>query len=195
MTPMQRDPSDINRIGFWNAFRALGGYSLRDALWPEFFFALLIGAGGAVALVQATEVDDRASAAGGLVAVAAALLAVVFAALAVLVALPASRYLAEMAEAPDGGLRVFLDPFLLAAGTQLALIVVAVVYGMVAASAATIVEHGLFYLLGFLFIFGLLDVMSLARQLVKHAVGRAIRTAEPEPEPGSVSPISRRAGG
>jgi hypothetical protein len=44
---------------------------------------------------------------GSLVAVSVGLLAVVFASLAIVVALPASSYLMELGDTPDGGMRVF----------------------------------------------------------------------------------------
>jgi hypothetical protein len=58
----------------------------------------------------------------------------------------------------------FLDPFLVAVGTQVAIIVLAVGYQLAAGSVTKWIEHAMFGLIGFLFIFGVLDVAALARQ-------------------------------
>jgi hypothetical protein len=81
---------------------------------------------------------------GSLVAVSVGLLAVVFASLAIVVALPASSYLKELGDTPDGGMRVFLDPFLVAAGAPAMLVLLTVGYGLVAKHVPAAVEHAAF---------------------------------------------------
>jgi hypothetical protein len=165
-------------VGIWRSVRALGGYSFSEVIWPEAFFGALIGGGGTVAVALSTRVSDRVGAVGDLVGVAIGLLAVIFAALAIIVALPASRYLNLLGETPDGGMRVFLDPFLVAVGTQIVLVFLTVGYRLLAVHVPAGVEHAAFYALGFLFAFGILDIGALARQLVRHGVFRAAAAAE-----------------
>jgi hypothetical protein len=59
------------------------------------------------------------------------------------------------------------------------------------------VEHGVFYVLGFLFVFGLLDVAALARSLVKHGILRSMAAAdegEAEQASGDVRHLRGRGG-
>jgi hypothetical protein len=74
-------------------------------------------------------------------------------------------------------MRRFLDPFLVAVGTQIALILLALAYRSGAAPVVDVVEHIAFYAIGTLFVFGLLDLAGLARQLVRHGVLRAAEAA------------------
>jgi hypothetical protein len=177
--------SNIDNVGIWRAVAAIGGYRFTEVVWPEAFFAAVIGGGGSVAIVLSTHAKDRADAVGDLVGVSVGLLGIIFAALAIVVALPASRYLNLLAETADGGMRVFLDPFLVAVGTQVLLVFLTIGYHTLAVHLPSDVEHGAFYALGFFFAFGILDIANLARQLVRHAVGRAEAAVEEEPRNGN----------
>ena len=55
----------------------------------------------------------------------------------------------------------------------------AVAYRLVARDVATWIEHVAFGLMGFLFVFGLLDIAALARQLVRHGTYRAMEAELP----------------
>lgn len=176
-------------VGVW---RAVGDLKLRQVLWPEGLPSIALGVGGAVLAIQATATATRVSAVTSLIVLAGALLAICFTALAILVSLPSARYLRAMAEG-DGGARVFLDPFLIAVGTQLAIIVVGLAYQLFAEHVARPVEHIAFCLLAWLFVFGLLDVAALARSLVKHGILRSLAAASEDTEDehggGDVRPI------
>lgn len=143
-------------VGVWRAVAALGDYRLKEALWPEIMLALVIGGGGSVLVVRSTGLAERTSTMNDLLFIAVALLAVVFAALAVVVSLPSTSYLRMLGETPGGGMRKFLDPFLVAVGTQIALVLLALAYRFVADDLAAWLEHATFYLIGFLLVFGLL---------------------------------------
>jgi hypothetical protein len=179
------------KVGVW---RAVLDLRVKHLLWPEGLPALLIGGGGAFLVVRATEAATRVAVMGDLVALAGALLAVSFAALAIVVSLPSSRYLRAMSEV-RGGIHSFLDPFLVAIGTQLAIILLALGYELFASHIPWEVEHGVFYVLGFVFVFGLLDVAALARSLVRHGVLRsmaaAVEDVEDEQGSGDVHPLRR----
>jgi hypothetical protein len=78
------------------------------------------------------------------------------------------------------------------------LVLLTVGYGLVAKHVPAAVEHAASYVIGFLFVFGLLDIVGLARQLVRHGVGRAQETANEagaSGEPGKVAQSGQGRGG
>ncbi len=160
------------RVGVWRAVGRLGGYTVRDLLWPEGILGALIGVGGSAVLVRATALADRVAAMDKVLTMAGALLAVVFTALALVVSIPSMDYIRKLAETKDGGMIRFLDPFLVAVGTQVALVLGAFGYSLAAGHVSYEIEHAAFYVLGFLFVFGVLDVVALARSLVRHGINR-----------------------
>lgn len=92
----------------------------------------------------------------------------------------------------------FLDPFLVAVGAQVGLILLAIGYRIFATSAPNPVDHVAFGGLGFLVVFALLDIAALARQLVFNGVLRArdavIKAEETEESGGSVKRLPDRRG-
>lgn len=181
------------RVGVW---RAVGELKLKDA-WFQGLFALVFGIGGCALIIGGTTLAQRATAVGDALILAGALLAVVFAALAIVVSLPSDSYLRMLRNTPDGGMLRFLEPFLVAVGTQIAIILLAIGYQLAASSVPKWIEHVAFGVLGFLFIFGVLDIAVLARQLVRHGILRAEDAAlEPEgsSEPGPVRRLPERRG-
>lgn len=167
--------SDVPKVGVWRAVGGLLRYPVHELLWPEGLPAVVLGVGGTAAIVQTTSISDRVGAIDDLVQVSIGLLAIVFTALAIIVALPASRYLRAMQKdsADSDDMRRFLDPFLIAVGTQFVLLLSLVGYKVVATSIGRTTEHVVFYALGFLFTYGVLDVVGLARSLVRHGIMRA----------------------
>jgi hypothetical protein len=183
------------KVGVWRAFARLGDLRARDLMWPEAFYAVLIGVGGAVLIVRSTTLGDRIDVMGDVLALAGALLAVVFTALALVVSIPSVDYIREMANT-RGGMIGFLDPFLIAVGTQATLVLLAFGYGLMADHVPWEVEHGVFYVAGFLLVFGVLDVVALARSLVRHGLNRAKEAQKgSEPDGGEVRRIDQRRGG
>ncbi len=134
----------------------------------------MIGAGGSALVVGATTLDERLSTIGTILALAAGFFGVVFAALAIVVSLPSTSYLRMLQQTPEGGMRRFLEPFLVAVGTQVAIVLLCIAYRLVARDVTASIEHVTFGLIGFLFLFGLLDIAALARQLVRHGIYRAV---------------------
>src|SRR5205807_3969692 len=112
-------PEDALKVGVW---RALGNQDAKDLFWPEGFFGLVVGVGGAAAVIHLSHVSARVSATGDVLFLAGAFLAVVFTALAIFISLPSNAYLKMLRETPDGGIRRFLDPYLIAAGTQVGVV-------------------------------------------------------------------------
>jgi hypothetical protein len=170
---MNANPTPPPRVGIWRAIASLGDYKFKHLVWPEGLLSVLFGVGGSVALMRATAVNDRVDAIGELTGVSAALLAIVFTALAIVVSLPSSRYLRMLEETTGGGIQRFLDPFLVAVGVQLVLVIGTMGYRLGAEHVPWRVEHAGFYVIGFLFVYGALDIAGLARSLVRHGVYRA----------------------
>ena len=161
------------RVGVW---RALGDFKLSEAVWPEGALALVLGVGGAIVVIANTTPAERSTAVGSVIVLGGAFLAVVFAALAIVVAIPSDSYLRTLDQTPGGGVRRFLDPFLIAVGTQITLILLAVGYQLLASHVDKRIEHVAFGAVGFLFVFGVLDLAALARALVRHGIMRAANT-------------------
>jgi hypothetical protein len=184
------------KVGFWRAIRDLGHYRLIDAVWPEAFFGVLVGVGGAVLAIQTTDAGQRIAVAGEALALAGVLLAVTFAALAFVVAIPSGDYLGALAETKDGGMRKFLDPFLVAVGSQVALVLLAIGYRLFSKSVEPWIEHVAFGATGFLLVFNVLDITGLARQLVKHGILRSYEAAirKSEEDGGQVKKLQDRRG-
>lgn len=174
----ERDiPGLQERVSVWRAVAALGDYRVKDALWPEVVCAVVIGGGGSALVVRGGDLASRVAVIGDVLVLAGALLAVVFAALAVVVSLPSTKYLRLLGETPGTGMRTFLDPFLVAVGTQVGLIIASLAYRFAAIHIAWWIEHVAFYAIASIFVFGVLDIAGLARQLVRHGVLRAAAAA------------------
>jgi hypothetical protein len=186
------------KVGVWRAVGRLGDFKFRELVWPECAFGVLIGVGGTVLLVRVTTLTDRIDVMGDVLQLAGALLAVVFTALALVVSIPSVDYIRKMAETPDGGIMRFLDPFLVAVGSQTATVLLAFAFRLGGDHVSWQVEHAAFYVAGFLVVFGLLDVVALARSLVRHGVNRgkeALNTAPENGPSGAVRHIDERRGG
>jgi hypothetical protein len=185
------------KIGVWRAAWRLSDLSLKRLLWPEGLPALVLGGGGAVLLVSASSVADRTGQMNNVVQLSAALLAVVFTALAIMVALPSGRYLQALQrnDPESDGMQRFLEPFLLALGVEVAVLLLALAYPLAAESVSAPVEHATFYVLGFLVVYGLLDVAALARSVVRHGIGRAKESVREAEREGTVARLEDRRSG
>lgn len=166
---MNTNRSTIERVGIVSAVLDL---RLRDLVWPEGTLAAIL-TGGAAYLTTVTTHAERHAAVNAELNLSAAFVAVVFAALAIVVSLPSSSYLRMLAETPGGGMWQFLAPFLITLGAQIAAVVGALAYTLMAAHVRLLFEQVSFTVIAFLFAFGLLDLAALGRQLVKHGILRA----------------------
>ena len=182
------------KVGVWRSVAGLGDYKARNLLWPEGGPAVVIGGGGAYALATTTGVQDRMDLMPTILQLTVAFLAVVFTALAIMVALPSGRDLSALQKDDENsdGMARFLSPFLVAVGTQIAVLLIAVPYGLVASQVPVAVERSAFCVLGLLFVYGLLDIAGLARALVKHGVLRARNAVREFDEEQKVHSLKQR---
>jgi hypothetical protein len=155
--------------GFW---AAVSGLKIKELFSAEILLGTLIGA--CIATLQLLWGDDksRSSVAGDFLAITSALLGVVFAAFALLVAFFSPSYVALL-NSLETGVKGFLQPFLLAIGVQVLVIVSTVTYRALPAATPDWIEVGGFYLLAVFFGAALLDVVALARSVLIHGVLRA----------------------
>ena len=78
-----------------------------------------------------------------------------------------------LGQTPEGGMRRFLDPFLVAVGTQIAIILLAVAYRLVSAMSPSGSSMSPSASWGSSLSSASLDLAALARQLVQHGILRA----------------------
>jgi len=185
------------KVGVWRAVARLGDLKVHELLWPESVLGVVLGVGGAIVTTRGTTLDDRLGVMGDVLTLSGALLAVVFTALALVVSIPSAGYIREMARVSNGGMVRFLDPFLIAVGTQTAVVLLAFGYKLSAAHVSAPIEHAAFYVAGFLMVFGLLDVVALARSLVRHGLNRATQALNDSEDnsTAAVRHIDERRGG
>ena len=158
----------IAKLGFWHSLRRPDG---EDILSGELFAALVIGIGGGTALLTQTKVADRVGIVADFFVVIGPLLGVVFAAFALVIALMSDSYLLALNENRKG-VSAFLRPFIVSVGILVGALLLTVAYRASAKYLPSKVEVGVFLLLSFLFVFSLLDIVALARNVLAHGITR-----------------------
>jgi hypothetical protein len=185
------------KVGVWRAIVGLINLPAKRLLWPEGLPALLVGGGGAALVLRACGLSTRVGAMGGLLGLAGGLLAVVFAALALVVSIPSASYMRALSET-GRGIQGFLDPFLVAVGIQVLLILLALGYMLAAPGIPRIAEHIAFYLIGCVLVYGLLDIAALARSLIRHGIYRSVlaikEDGDGDEHSADVHPLRRDSG-
>jgi hypothetical protein len=78
---------------------------------------------------------------------------------------------------------------------ELDVLLLALAYPLAAESVSAPVEHAAFYVLGFLVVYGLLDVAALARSVVRHGIGRAKESVREAEREGTVAHLEDRRSG
>lgn len=156
------------QVGFWGS---LGRLRLSDLVTWEILGGFLIGLVAAIALVFLTTPGFRLSLAGDYLSLTPALLGVVFASLALIVALMSEDYIKHL-RATDGGVLAFLGPFMIVIGLQVGTLLITVGYRAFAALLPSLAENIAFGILTILFSVSTLEVISLARSVLMHALAR-----------------------
>ena len=155
--------------GFW---AAVSGLRIKELFSAEILAGALVGGGIATLQFLWGNYESRVGVAGDFLAITSALLGVVFAAFALLVAFFSPGYVALL-NSLESGVKGFLQPFLLAIGVQVLVILSAVVYRALPAATPDRIETGGFLLLSVFFGAALMDVVALARSVLIHGVLRA----------------------
>jgi hypothetical protein len=165
----------------------LGTIRVRSLLWPEGACAVALGAFASWGLVSWVSAETRLNLAGDYLVMAGVLLGVVFATLAVVVSLLSDSYLLFLHDS-EGGILPFMAPFVVGVGVQSLALVAALAYRVLASTSASL-EPLAFMAATILFLYALIDVISLAKTVVAHAATRAeylaaVRSSRQEGEHG-----------
>lgn len=157
-----------SEFGFWNLVRVV---RLRSLVWPEGTVALIAGLLLGWAMLTGVSPATRLDVAGDYLVMAGVLLGIVFATFAVVTSLLSDNYLVFLRDS-DEGVLPFLAPFVVGVGIQILAVVMAIAY-QVAAKTSDRLEPWAFMVATILFAYALLDVVSLAKIVIAHAVTRA----------------------
>ncbi len=159
-------------FGIWRILISLGP---RAYLQPEGVFGIVAGAIISVVMVRYLDLEARIGLAGDFMVLASVLLGVVFATMALVVSLLSDEYLQVLCDSERGFLP-FMAPFVAGMAVQLIAVISSLAYRVV---AATWIHAGawIFCFLVMAFGYAMMDVVSLAKTVIAHAVTRAEFTA------------------
>jgi hypothetical protein len=162
---------NLNRkdFGFWKNIRDMPAGQLFGI---EGVFALVIGGVGCGFLIPHTKVTERATIAGDFLTLVGALLGVIVAAFALVITMLSNEYLLRLKMHPRG-FRIFLSPFMVNIGLNVGAIILIVAYRATASHLPATPEQVLFVIVGISFVFVLLNVVAIARNVLAHGATRA----------------------
>ncbi|MFI7228378.1 hypothetical protein ACIBO5_34605 [Nonomuraea angiospora] len=156
-------------FGFWKNTKEM---STAQLIGIEGIFALIIGGIGCSFLVAATKVSERVTIAGDFLTLVGALLGVMVAAFALVITLFSDSYLLQLKSHPRG-VRTFLAPFMVNIGFNVGAVIGAVAYRATATHLATTIEQVFFVITGVMFVFVLLKIVAISRNVLAHGATRA----------------------
>jgi uncharacterized membrane protein len=181
-------------FGFWHLLRTVG---VRPLLWPEGTAALIVGSLLSWVMLAGVSKTTRLDAAGDYLVMAGVLLGIVFATFAVVTSLLSDSYLLFLRDS-DGGVLPFLAPFVVGVAIQCVALAAAMGY-QVAAKWSESLEPWAFTIATILFVYALLDVISLSKIVIAHAATRAeylaVRRKSNDPAVSSGSDHSKATSG
>ena len=157
-----------------------------------------MGGGGGVWLVSVTTRADRVDIAGDYLVLLGPFIGLVLAGLTLVITLLSERYARLLAEAQDGML-TFLRPLIIALGVQVWALLGLVAYRAAADEVRERFEHVAFVALSLLFVYGVLEILAIVRNLNGHALllSQQARTEDVEAQsstpPAPRKPVSSRA--
>ena len=160
---------DRKNFGFWYA---VGHLTVWQLIGIEGVVAALFGGAGGIYLARVTHVAARVSVAGDFLSIVAALLGVVFAAFALVIAFLSDSYMLQLRKNPKG-VRVFFVPFMINIGVDVGLVIGIVAYRASASHLTRTLDKSFFVFLTILFIYALLNIIALARNVMAHGITRA----------------------
>jgi hypothetical protein len=141
-------------------------------LWPELPIALVAGGTLAIGMLSQTTAIARYPVAGDMLILVGTLLGLIFAGATFVVTLFAADYVRLLSKAP-GGVLSFFRPFILAIGSQISTVLLAVGYRALGQVVPSKLEDTWFTVLCLLFAYAIIDIMALSRSVVMHALTRA----------------------
>jgi len=151
---------------------SLGNTRIKSILWPEGTLALLLGLSSSSVAIKYLDLPLRLEAASDALRVLSSLLGMVLAGLMLVITISNDDYLKLLNRTSDGVLG-FYRPFVLAIGIQILTILSLIAYRAMATDVTHSIEGWSFRLITVMFVFSLLDIVALARNLLMHAVTRA----------------------
>lgn len=154
--------------GFW---AAVSGLKLKELFSAEIMIGVSVGIVIATLQLIWGNRESRVGLAGDYLAITSALLGVVFAAFALLVAFFSPAYV-SLLNGLDSGIKGFLQPFLIAIGVQVVLILGIVIYRALPNESPEWMSQIGFYAVSVTFAAALMDVVALARSVLIHGVLR-----------------------
>jgi len=178
-------------VGFWGAVGHLRIGQLVSA--PEFAPAVILAIGGGVWLLTTTSRVERHQIAGDFLLVLGPFIGLVLAGLTLVITLMSDDYMRVLRDPPDGVV-AFLRPFMIAIGIQVGTLIGAVAYRAAADELPLRAEQVVFVALSFLFVFGVLEVVAITRNLLAHALLRSQQAATDDAEQRVAQLPKRRNG-
>ena len=157
------------QVGFVTSVSKL---TIGSVLWPEGASALLVGGGGAIALLQVSSLRTRLEVAADALVVLAPLLGVVVAGLTLVIVVSSDNYLRLLAKTNKDPI-AFYRPFMVAIGIEIWTMLTIITYRAIAMKVASALEHYLFALVCVSFVFALLDIIAIARNVLMHTLVRS----------------------
>ncbi|GAB2443285.1 hypothetical protein GCM10027187_02360 [Streptosporangium sandarakinum] len=162
---------NLNRsdFGFWKNAKDMPAGQL---IGIEGIFALILGGLGCGLLIPSTKIADRVVIAGDFLTLIGALLGVMVAAFALVITLFSDSYLLQLKTHPSG-VRIFLAPFVVNIGFNVGAVIGAVAYRSTASHLPATLEQSFFVAIGTMFVFVLLKIVAISRNVLAHGVTRA----------------------
>jgi hypothetical protein len=159
---------DRRSFSFW---RIVGGTPSARLVGLHGAFALVVGGSGGYLFATRRPVEEHVKVAGDYLSITAALVGVVFAGFALVIALLSDRYLVILEQV--GGVRKFLEPFLITIGMLVGGLLATVAFRATATLLPAAWKTAAFTALTVWFVYTVLDIVVLAKGVLAHGATRA----------------------
>jgi MFS family permease len=157
-------------FGFWFNVR---NSTVASLIGFEGVFGLVFAATATIGAHRFLDVKERVSIANDFLSTTTGLLGVVFAAFALVGALMSDGY-TRILQRTKGRVNSFFSPFIIVIGAAVGTILSTICYKAIAEHVPASFELPLFWTSVFLFLYTLLNVVALSRNIFAHGVTRAI---------------------
>jgi hypothetical protein len=172
--PLQPPPEDSGlerrAFSFWRIVRERWGWRL---FGYEALFAVIIATAAGIPIVHLTKVADRIAIAGDFLTLVSAVLGLLLAAFALVVAFFSESYTMLLQSANPKGVRAFFSVFMINIGVDVGVVIATIGYRAAASYLPSLVEKIAFVVLAALFIYAVLNVVAVSRNVMAHGVTRA----------------------